>query len=438
MNTSEERKRKRVQNTEDLETFYREFKECFPTLEVCMAALWKLFGLCEIPCTRCGKQLRVESERSISCPACRKTNWVTARTALHKVVRPDVWLAIILLEGSGIPFSSNKLATLLDAAKPTVRDARCKIGFAATQWMEEENPDVVSSAKMVEVYDRHSMETPYQQHPRAEQQEMERREFEKESAYAEVHGTTSEHSETRSPTQPNKTSSNNNDDNNSGDPSPPPAGGAIDPIQEVLKLLADGPLHFDVIAAKTGMDVGTLSSLLTILELDGEVQGKAGGVYQLNSRSTGQAQNILSPDIQQFIQDFIEFIKTYLHGISRKYVQLYLANYWYHRCRRSFEPIRLTKAWMARGHISSAELRGYVTPLDTILGTLRLNALSKVEISMKHQARGAKTTRHHDRSYRDPLCPPTPPPGLANFFSSGKYPPFDIDCGASPSHLSTA
>lgn len=371
MNTSEERKQKRVQNAEDLETICREFKERFPTPDACMAALWKLFGLREIQCSRCGKQLKVESERSLSCPACRKLNWVTANTALHKVLRPDVWLAIVFLQEIGIPFSSCKLAVLLKAANGTVTGARYKISLATLRWMEEENPNIVSSAEMIEVYDRHSIETPYKEHPRAEQQEMERRALEKESACEEVDDTTSENTE-RSPTHMNDASGNDNQDSAPLDTS---NANDNDPRQEILKLLAAGPLHFDALSAKTGLDIGMLNSKLTFLELDGEIQGKAGGVFALAQKSTGQSQKILAPDIHQFIQGFIEFIKTYLHGISRKYVQLYIASYWYHLCRKSFQPLQLARAWMTRGHISSEELQCYVSPLNTIIGALRLNAL---------------------------------------------------------------
>lgn len=371
MNTAEERKQKRVQNAEVLETFCLEFKERFPTLEACMSALWKLFNLHKVQCTRCGKQLATGSDRSVSCPNCRKKNWVTASTALNNVERPDVWLAIVLLQGSGVPFSSSKLAILLKAANGTVKNARLKIALATTDWMKEEEPHAVSSAEMIAIYDRHSLATPYHQHPRAEQQEMEERARERESVFANMHHfAPPDHSETLSPTKTDEVPGNNE----CGDSSLDTTGNAVDPKQEVLRLLADGPLHFDILAVKTGLDVGTLNSLLTILELDGEIQSI--GICRFASKCVRQSKKtILAPDIRQFIQDFIEFVKTYHHGISRKYVQLYMASYWYHLCRNSFTPIRLTAVWKARGYISSEELKAYISPLDTIVGTLRLNAL---------------------------------------------------------------
>lgn len=371
MNTSEERKQKRVQNVEDLENFLREFKERFPTREACMSALWKLFRMCEKQCTRCGKQLKVEVERSVSCPACHKTNWVTAGTALHKVLRPDVWLAIVCLQGAGIPFSSARLATMLNAASATVRAARHKIALATTRWMMEENPDIVCSGRMVEVFDRHSMETPFHQHPRSEQQAMEKRASERESFREGMQDTSIEKAETRSPLRA--------DDlpgiNNSQDSPLNADGDTVEPRQQVLKLLAKGPIHFEALAAETGLDVGTLSSLLMILEIEGKVKGKPGGVFVLGSEDSKRSQEKLSPNLQHFARDFIEYIKTYLHGISRKYVQLYMASYWYHLSRENFEAMRLTSEWMSRGYISSEEIQSYVSPLDTIVGTLKLSVL---------------------------------------------------------------
>lgn len=97
----------------------------------------------------------------------------------------------------------------------------------------------------------------------------------------------------------------------------------------------------------------------------------------LASEDAKKSQKKLSPNLQHFARDFIEYIKTYLHGISRKYVQLYMASYWYHLSRKNFEPIRLTREWMTRGPISSEDIQAYVSPLDTIVGTLKLSVLRK-------------------------------------------------------------
>lgn len=50
---------------------------------------------------------------------------------------------------------------------------------------------------------------------------------------------------------------------------------------KIIKLLEEGPIHSDVIAIKTGIDIVTLNSILTILELKGPVKELSGRIFTI-------------------------------------------------------------------------------------------------------------------------------------------------------------
>ena len=51
---------------------------------------------------------------------------------------------------------------------------------------------------------------------------------------------------------------------------------------EILEIIKEGPVHSDVIAFNTSMDISTINGILTILELKGFINELAGGVFTLS------------------------------------------------------------------------------------------------------------------------------------------------------------
>lgn len=50
---------------------------------------------------------------------------------------------------------------------------------------------------------------------------------------------------------------------------------------KVVELLKEGPLYIDIIAYKTGIDISTINSVLTILELKGIIKELAGKLFTI-------------------------------------------------------------------------------------------------------------------------------------------------------------
>jgi hypothetical protein len=59
---------------------------------------------------------------------------------------------------------------------------------------------------------------------------------------------------------------------------------------------------------------------------------------------------------------FIDFICTYLHGISRKYVQIHLASFWCYKDRKRWGSGAVLKACFQSHGIDDEEILAYVSP----------------------------------------------------------------------------
>ncbi len=56
----------------------------------------------------------------------------------------------------------------------------------------------------------------------------------------------------------------------------------LSPLEiQIIELVKDGPIHKDAIAIKTGLDISTINSILTILELKGMIKEMTGGIFSL-------------------------------------------------------------------------------------------------------------------------------------------------------------
>jgi len=68
------------------------------------------------------------------------------------------------------------------------------------------------------------------------------------------------------------------------------------------------------------------------------------------------------------IQLFMDFVRVHNHGISRKYLQKYLAGHWCHRDRHSWGAGSLLLACLRSGPVSCRQILEYVSsPLVRVL-----------------------------------------------------------------------
>jgi hypothetical protein len=140
--------------------------------------------------------------------------------------------------------------------------------------------------------------------------------------------------------------------------------------RDIYLRLSNQPVHFDKLFALTGMSAGTLASNLMLLELAGLVERQSGDRYVL--AGTNRIDEV-SPDLSglpgdpghrtvMMVADSAKFIKYTFGGISRKYLQFYLAAYWCYRDRVRWHKRSLFRACLRFPPIRSEQMMAYVSP----------------------------------------------------------------------------
>jgi hypothetical protein len=117
------------------------------------------------------------------------------------------------------------------------------------------------------------------------------------------------------------------------------------------------------------MSPASLLASLTVLELEGLVKCLPGGCYVRppSLHADHQSMQPLSPvhslseSVGKTIISVIEIISSIFGGISRKYLQLYLATHWC-QAQAKQAPGWLVKECLRHGPITYAQILAYVTP----------------------------------------------------------------------------
>lgn len=359
----------------------REFNAKFPTEKDCMEKLCALLGASEfIKCRYCGSLdiKRSYGSRVVLCNTCGRKTWITGGTFFHRIRTARPWLMAIYLMESGIALSSSKFHKLIGIAQSSALQIFKKITTVLERQMEERK---IPSKQFRELFCKRSRETSARKHPVSEQDEIEMQE-------------------------------NHVDTGGIGD-----GIGGEDPVvslsgheKMIYECLSSGPLNIDILSEKTGIEVQEILVALTMLELTGVVTGEAGGFYMRNSGSrnepgsrtgngprnrivsklesrignrtgdeavqaeaqlTGKNANHQSRKFtgagksgtKSKMANCLKYIRRYFHGVSRKYIQNYLAAYWCYSDRIRWSTGILLKVCVQFGQIDSSEILNYVSPL---------------------------------------------------------------------------
>lgn len=289
-----------------------------------------------IRCKHCGSiDLKKEyGSRVVHCKTCKKTTWFTAGTFFENIRSSLLWLLAIFLMEHGVVPSAAELARLAGVASSTAQAALKKILFVAQTKMGSVSAQEMYSAEFVDVICKRSRETPAGEHPRKEEDEMEQR-ANREEASAQCF-----------------------------EPAYDDVPTALDSLQkDIYELLSEEPIHFDHLCVKTGRSAGDICAGTVLLELAGLAERKPGDWY---IRRPPKKNKTASPDKgRQFLAAVImSFISDIFHGISRKYLQFYLAAYWCSFDRVRWYPNSLLKECCRFGAIAYTEILGYVSPLS--------------------------------------------------------------------------
>lgn len=151
-------------------------------------------------------------------------------------------------------------------------------------------------------------------------------------------------------------------------------------LSSVYRSLGTTPLTVDQIAAITGLDWQEILAALTELEFDGLVTGLAGGSYILSNTNVDgvvlRSENFASEQSKGFdakadaeytrenfyisVRCFFRVILDIAHGVSRKYMSLYLA------CANHLVIADLDESFieicLRTGYLGRKVLRSYIAP----------------------------------------------------------------------------
>lgn len=341
---------------------WQQFESRFPTENDCWGELCaRLEANGQAKCSYCGsKDLDKFSQARVrKCKTCNKKTWLTAGTFFNRIRLARPWLAAIWLMEHGVVISSLKLRALVGIAQSSALHILKKVATVIQSHFGENAADF-QSADFHAVFCKRSRLTPAREHPVKEQEAMENYLQTNLHSHLEVDRTNPIKSEPGQTTLPDIEF-------------------LIEPLteettienllkgreKEVYRHLSKEPILFDALCGLTKMSVSELSSTLTMLELAGAIERLPGDQYvryickQIGKKYFGGT----TSQSAKAVSDFINFVRARFHGISRKYLQLYLALHWCSVARTQWCNSSLLKACLEFGPISYNQILSYVSPL---------------------------------------------------------------------------
>ena len=336
----------------------------FPSQDACLAELFRLAQI-ERRCRVCfsGDLEMSPGGRVGKCTACKRKTWLTAGTILDHMRVPRARLAAIWLTRKGAILNSVAFGKLFAIAQSSAHAILEWVRFTIQNLLPPDAP-LVHSSLFTAVFWKRSLETPARERPVAEQDEMERMAAADENPIRAPESQEVSNDSTDLPLdltcidlvsdEQSKENSNFNGDDTRSD--------AFFNMQEqVYELLSETPLHFDALFERAEIPVGTLSGCLTMLELEGKAERLVGDWYvrrKPKPRKSKPAQEMIAT-----VEAFIDFIRVNFRGISRKYLQSYLAAFWCHTDRSHWSSDAIWQTCLGSRPVSYRQTRQYVTPV---------------------------------------------------------------------------
>lgn len=391
--SEEERTSLRQRRLSDIETCWQSFTRLYPTTQSCLMAIYELLGPEILHCKYCNERVELIDERSIMCRACYQTHWFTGGTLFEDMRRPDAWMAVLHFVQNGVGISANCLAKLVGCTLDTIRNCLLKVAQCIEQFVPK--TDTFPYSAVATILHKRSAETPAGKHPRTESedtQEAEQPAPRSLNSIAACGGEIDDLTELAgSPGGMDRWQCASDDVRSKGRLERPQAlelssdegvekdesssdSARIDALDEsqrrVLSLISSSPISFDRLTEESGLEFGTFNLALLSLEFDGLVIVNGAAVVRSARRAGNNDSKAppLSPALKKTIEEFIDFATIHWHGVSRKYVQLYLTLFAYINERETMHHNLLADACASYRRVGPNPVAIYVSPLTLYLG----------------------------------------------------------------------
>ncbi len=344
----------------------------FPTEEACVEEIWRRMHR-QRKCDSCGSSTmkRDFGARFGRCNGCNKKIWITSGTIFERMRNARAHLVPICLVERGMPFNAGQLQRLAGIAYSSAWAIFQKVMNEVNQVMIEKGIPV-SSFDFNEIICKRSRETEARRHPSTEQEEVISQLVERDSKEVIDHIIESKISLFLNP----RTEANLGETENKGTISIPsknddhgPSSNFCSSEKLIYKLLSSQPASIDQLAVATGLETKVVAAALTMLELAQLIKCGPGDLF---IRSTEALVAVLSPsprdaNVISEISRAIDFIRRHFHGVSRKYLQNYLAAYWCAVDRARWRKGALFKQCIRSRSRGRTELKLYVSPPTVLI-----------------------------------------------------------------------
>ena len=317
---------------DSLKSLWGEFCRQFPDEEACLDAIFKFASKNNfLSCPYCFHTIleRTKSSRNLCCRNCHKRSSLTTRTIFERSRRVRPLFALIWLTSMGGRFSSSRIREFIGIAQSTALTLMKKVSIVLES-MIPTSGSLVHESLFQTLICKRSRATGSNLHPRTDLDsgvslDMGQSAGEEsgsvllsEPDLGNVKSTEAEPNEGKNGSMTVSVSSRNENQITQ----------QTSPEECLLQMLElRSPLHFDDICSGIGLPAGDVGALLTVLELQDRIRRKAGDFYEIvkeEKRDTVQLSSL--GDLSEVEQVYLQTeIRKRHHGVSAKYLQLYLA-----------------------------------------------------------------------------------------------------------------
>ena len=352
-------------------SLWRRFKRQYRTEADCIEGLnLMLHGELGLSCRLCGSTaiFRRPGDRVGKCLDCKARSSITANSQFRNCKKIRFKFAAYWLAENGAIFSASDLEYLTKSSYDTAWRNHTGIKATVSEVMESSQLGVVvPSSYFASVVSKRSIETPAKLRPIAEEAVM----------YEETkNGQANPTGKSMQPgTKPTRTSPSSSAATGATQSQPEPSA-SLSGVEKILyDALTEQPTPIEQLSEELGISISKLFEAISILELDDLIECGAG--YHFSRPKTANKSNPpqgvsasaplvpsdLSPELEETIIHIVDFIGKTYKGISRKYLQYYLAMYWFHLDRKRWGPTSLFKMNFSLHTASSEIIQMYNTPL---------------------------------------------------------------------------
>lgn len=312
----------KAKDRDALSNFLERFHKQFPSDRHCIEELIRRLDLDR--CKKCNSRSvsREFGARILRCQLCHMRSWVFAGTFFERMRRPSLHLGVIWLHDEGFVPSAKCLEEPFNASYSSVFNVLKRVReTAATLLMQ--SVDRVTIKAFNRVFCRRSRETPAGEHPSFEVVEASTTASDSVDSLrnSQSEGFASKDATMKSMSEVPPRVDTSLDQEQTGEAEP------LSPTEKsIFEALSTEPMSFDAIIASTGKKAAEVNVALTMLEFSGLAQRLPGDRYVLMKpveiQPRERAENLSS------VFKICGFVKHFYGGISRKYLQSYIASFW--------------------------------------------------------------------------------------------------------------